>query len=119
VKVSDVTLTLFAWTDIPSMLLAKPQHHPVRHRSDGCRAVGRRGQGERVADPPTAGRLPRSRPRLRQLGRARLEAGVRAGGVTLQGPRMDRLQVHAINDPGLGAAIDFDLIERHKVAVQR
>jgi len=33
---------------------------------------------------------------------------------------MDRLQeVHAINDPGLGAAIDFDLIERRNVAVQR
>ncbi len=82
--------------------------------------MGRRWQAERVADPLTAGRLPRSRPRLHQLGRARLEAGVRAGGVTLQGPRMDRLQeVHAINDPGLGAAIDFDLIERRKVAVQR
>ncbi len=34
-------------------------------------------------------------------------------------PQVDKGLVHAINDPGLGAAIDFDLIERRKVAVQR
>jgi hypothetical protein len=97
VKVSDVTLTLFAWTDIPSTQYS-------RSRSTTLCAIGAMhvalwdvaGKVRGVADPPTAGRLPRSRRRLRQLGRARLEAGVRAGGVALQGPRMDRLQeVHA------------------------
>ena len=94
--------------------------------------MGRRGQGERVADPPTAGRLPRSRPRCASSAvlASKQEYALETSRFKAQGwtaykihppadPQVDKGLMLAINDPGPGAAIDFDLIERRKVALAR
>ena len=127
-KVSDVTLTLFAWTDIPSTQYS-------RSRSTTLCAIG----AMHVALWDVAGNVS-GLPIHRLLGASRDRVAAYASSAVLaskqeyaqetsrfkvQGwtaykihpptdPQVDKGLVHAINDPGLGPTIDFDLTSRAK-----
>jgi L-alanine-DL-glutamate epimerase-like enolase superfamily enzyme len=133
VKISDVTLTLFAWNDIPSTQYSRSRSTTLR--AIGAMDVALWDVAGKVSGLPIHRLLGASRDRVPAYASSALlaskqEYAQEASRFKAQGwtaykihpptdPQVDKGLVHAINDPGLAAAIDFDLIERRKVAVQR
>src|SRR5215469_6102838 len=95
-KITDVTLTLFAWESIPSTIYghhtARPSRDGEIDRSNGHRAVGYRRQESRTTDPPADRHLPRQDPRLCELRDSRGARAICRAGAALQIDRLGRLQ---------------------------
>lgn len=132
-KVSYVTVTLFACNDIPSTQYSRSCSTTLR--AIGAMDVALWDVADKVSGLPIPRPLGASRDRVPAYPSSAVLASkqdyaqetsrFKAQGWTAYkihpptDPKVDKGLVQAINDPGLSATIDFAFIEPRKVAVQR